>query len=117
MHENSTIELAGSLVVVIATAAALSVLAAIGAAVARKWVVVRRCVLALVVSILGTIPVSLLLLSGLGTSSESKATSLARGIAEAMNFEAVALPVLLVALACWVVMKRRARGRVERGGA
>lgn len=108
------LQLAASLLVIIVAFAAVSVLAAIGAALMRNWVIFRKCALAAALAALGLIPTVGLFVFVARTldgdaDSASKATLLARGISDGMNIVAIALAILLVGIPCWLLAKRRAR--------
>jgi hypothetical protein len=110
------IQIAGTAIAIISTAAIIATLAAVGAALARNWLLFKKCGIAAVVAIAGLILTFGLLLSAIAsldpdTAGKSRAAVLARGISEGMNASLVLLALGLVVTSAWWIAKRRARKR------
>lgn len=114
MQPLTWIQIAGSVIAIIATAAFISTLVAVGAALARNWVLLKKCGIAAVVAIAGLILTFGLLLSAIAsldpdTARESKAAVLARGMSQGMQASIALLALGLVVMSGWWIAKRRAR--------
>jgi hypothetical protein len=112
------ITLGASLLVVVVVLAFLAVLAALGSAVVRRWDLCRKFAAVAVLAFVGAVSVCGLLVWGVlrfgagslgDDSASSKASMLARGIAEGMNIAAILVLMLLIATPIVIVKRRRVR--------